>query len=289
MTYDASDDSRKSYDLAVAANREKLLLEIPGVKRARVIGRCELLQGDNAEILPNIGGIDALLTDPPYSVSTTGSSASFTRAGKKGTRNYNFFAGDDDWAGMEAKVRAAISCATSSLPLTVVVWCGHRQFGGIVSDLETAGYKTRPLIWRKLCPPPAPPGAGFASGAEIAVYGYLPGRPWHGVGNESNVFLADGYRHGNPGKVAHPTQKPLALIEWNIRCLTDPDSTVLDCWMGSGTTLVACAKLGRRGIGIELDPDYFDIACKRVTEAYRQPDLFVSQPAPAPVQEGLDL
>ena len=58
--------------------------------------------------------------------------------------------------------------------------------------------------------------------------------------------------------------------------------------MGSGTTLVACAKLGRKGIGIELDPDYFDIACRRVEEAYRQPDLFIAPPAQAK-QEAMDL
>ena len=56
--------------------------------------------------------------------------------------------------------------------------------------------------------------------------------------------------------------------------------------MGSGTTLVACAKLGRKGIGIELDPDYFEIACKRVAEAYRQPDLFIAPPE-KPIQEEL--
>jgi DNA modification methylase len=57
--------------------------------------------------------------------------------------------------------------------------------------------------------------------------------------------------------------------------------------MGSGTTLVACAKLGRKGIGIELDPDYFEIACRRVEEAYRQPDLLVHYNPPSPVQEKL--
>ena len=64
--------------------------------------------------------------------------------------------------------------------------------------------------------------------------------------------------------------------------------TVLDCYMGSGTTLVACQKLGRHGIGIEIDPDYFEIACKRVEEAARQPDLFIAD-APKPQQEAMDL
>ena len=58
--------------------------------------------------------------------------------------------------------------------------------------------------------------------------------------------------------------------------------------MGSGTTLVACQKLGRSGIGIEIDPDYFDIACKRVEEAARQPDLFI-EPPKKPEQQGMDL
>ena len=65
---------------------------------------------------------------------------------------------------------------------------------------------------------------------------------------------------------------------------------ILDPFMGSGTTLVACQRLGRHGIGIELDPEYFDIACRRVDQATRQPDLFIAPPAkPAPAQEGLAL
>jgi DNA modification methylase len=85
----------------------------------------------------------------------------------------------------------------------------------------------------------------------------------------------------------HPTQKPVALMEWCLGFLPDAQ-TILDPFMGSGTTLVACAKLGRKGIGIELDPGYFDIACRRVEAAYRQPDLFIPPPA-RPVQEGFDL
>ena len=63
-----------------------------------------------------------------------------------------------------------------------------------------------------------------------------------------------------------------------------PNGTVLDPFMGSGTTGVACVKLGRRFIGIEIEPKYFDIACKRIAAAYAQPDLFVAAPAPKPEQ-----
>jgi DNA modification methylase len=86
---------------------------------------------------------------------------------------------------------------------------------------------------------------------------------------------------------SHPTQKPVALMEWCLGFLPDA-STILDPFMGSGTTLVACQKLGRHGIGIEIDPDYFEIACRRVDEAARQPDLFIA-PQPKPQQEAMDL
>jgi DNA modification methylase len=89
------------------------------------------------------------------------------------------------------------------------------------------------------------------------------------------------------GGKEHPTQKPIRVMEWCLGFIPDA-TTILDPFMGSGTTLVACAKLGRKGIGIELDPDYFEIACKRVQQAYDQPDLFVPQPS-KPTQEGFDL
>jgi DNA modification methylase len=92
----------------------------------------------------------------------------------------------------------------------------------------------------------------------------------------------------NAERVGHPTQKPVALMEWCLGFVPDAQ-TILDPFMGSGTTLVACQKLGRNGIGIELDPDYWEIACRRVEEAARQPDLFIAPKAPAPQQEGFDL
>jgi len=83
----------------------------------------------------------------------------------------------------------------------------------------------------------------------------------------------------------HPTEKPVALMRQLVRKTA---GTVCDPFMGSGTTGVACVKLGRRFIGIEIDPGYFDIACERIREAYRQPDMFTQSPAARPVQADLE-
>jgi site-specific DNA-methyltransferase (adenine-specific) len=80
----------------------------------------------------------------------------------------------------------------------------------------------------------------------------------------------------------------VALYKWCINYLPSEMKTFLDPFMGSGSSIVACQKLGRSGIGIEIDPDYFDIACKRVEEAARQPDLFIAASEP-PTQEAMDL
>jgi len=73
----------------------------------------------------------------------------------------------------------------------------------------------------------------------------------------------------------HPSQKPIEVMEWCIRQVPDDAETIFDPFMGSGTTGVACVKLGRKFIGIEIDSGYFEIACKRISDAYSQPDLFV--------------
>ena len=85
----------------------------------------------------------------------------------------------------------------------------------------------------------------------------------------------------------HPTQKPIALMKWCLSFLPETD-TILDPFMGSGTTGVACVKLGRKFIGIEIDARYFDIACRRIDDAAKQPDMFI-EPTPKAVQGGLGL
>ena len=83
----------------------------------------------------------------------------------------------------------------------------------------------------------------------------------------------------------HPTQKPVQLMEWCLDLIPDC-KTILDPFVGSGTTGVACANLGRKFIGIEREPSYFDIACRRIEEAYKQPRLF-DEPVAKPIQESM--
>ena len=98
-------------------------------------------------------------------------------------------------------------------------------------------------------------------------------------------------RENEPGFAAkHPARYPVRFASEWISAFSQQNQTILDPFLGSGTTLVACQKLGRNGIGIELDESYFEIAAKRVEEACRQPDLFVTPPAPPkPTQDAMDL
>lgn len=234
--------------------------------------------GDCREILPTLGKVDAVVTDPPYAVSVAG--AAFKGQPGKGTRNFDFFEGDDDWAAMIDRVLDAAELSLEhAQPHSAYWWCGHRQFGPLVKLFEDKGYATRPIVWSKLCPPPAPPNAGYSAGAELCVYAYRPGRVFNDF-RQNSVIVSDSYRHGQPGKVDHPTQKPLKVIEPLIRTSTNGGDVVLDLFMGSGTTGVAAVKLGRKFIGIEIEPKYFDIACRRISEALKQPDLFIEKPKP---------
>lgn len=85
------------------------------------------------------------------------------------------------------------------------------------------------------------------------------------------------------GGKTHPTQKPIAVMQWCLGFLPDAQ-TILDPFMGSGTTGVACVQMGRRFTGIEIDPEYFDIACRRVEAAVNEPRLDLPEPEAKPEQ-----
>ncbi len=226
-----------------------------------------MYHGDCLEVMPTLGKVDAVVTDPPYAISLAG--VSHVGQPGRGARRLDFFEGDSDWS---ATIRMALDMATIAMGLlsdvgSFYAWCGHRQFGPLVSLFEGAGWKTRFLVWAKTAPPPPPPGSGWPSGAELCVYAFRPGRTWNHSGSNpppNNVFTHDSFRFGQPGKVDHPTQKPLAVIEPIVAASTMPGETILDPFAGSGTTGVACLRLGRQFIGIEKDPTYFKLACDRL-------------------------
>jgi len=88
-------------------------------------------------------------------------------------------------------------------------------------------------------------------------------------------------------EINHPAVFPIALPEHLLRSFTEIGDIACDPFMGSGTTGVACVKTGRKFIGIEIEPKYFDIACRRISDALKQPDMFVAPRAPAPKQEAM--
>ena len=256
MDYDWEDDAKESWREAIRHKRAEWLVEnIPGVKRARVIGDCELLLGDCLEIMPHLDKVDAVVTDPPYGIGRDGQKR--TTGGNGGRKGYAFKGWDATRPSQEI---FDMMVAKSQWQ---VIWGGN-YFADMLPP--AAGW----LVWDK--------GQRInQSDGELAYSNQ--GGALRIITQNRVAILTDGAQH--------PTQKPVSVMVGSVKHVRDAE-IILDPFMGSGSTLVACAKLGRKGIGIELDPDYFDIACKRVEEAYRQPDLFVATPAP-PKQEGFDI
>jgi site-specific DNA-methyltransferase (adenine-specific) len=230
---------------------------------------CTIYHGDCRDILPQLGPVDHVITDPPYAISDEG----LWHIGRigKGKRRFDFFPQDLDWPEM---INTVVKAATMTLDLmaphgSAYWWVGHREFGPLVAMYESRGWNTRFVVWAKIAPSPPPPGSGWPSGAELCVYAFRPGRTWNHDGTNpppSNVFRSDSYRHGQPGKVDHPTQKPETVIKPLIFASSRSGQTILDPFMGSGTTLVAAKRLGRKAIGIELEEKYCEIAAKRLAQ-----------------------
>lgn len=245
MSYDASDNSAKSYEVAIDAMRERWG---DAVKRKVVIGDCTLYQGDCLEIMPLLGKVDAVVTDPPYGIGIDGQVRRIN--GKKSDRKgYEFKGWDSERPDAALRFIASLDCLK-------IIWGGN-----YFADLFQPGEKW--LSWDK--------GQRLSQSDCELAYTSLAGA--------LRVFTLNRVSLLQDGAV-HPTQKPVALMKWCLGFLPDA-KTILDPFMGSGTTLVACANMGRKGIGIELDPDYFEIACRRVEEAYKQPDMFIERPRPA--------
>jgi site-specific DNA-methyltransferase (adenine-specific) len=196
-----------------------------------------LYLGDCREILPTSPKVDAVVTDPPYGILAESGSAATRRSGGNQTN------GRMSW---DVAPNSDLLAALRGLSQEQMIWGGcHLQLP------ETFGY----LIWDKQID-----GLNFGE-CEFC---------WTNLRFAPRIFR---YRAvGIDGGKEHPTQKPVSLMEWCLGFASG--NVVLDPFMGSGTTGVACANLGRKFIGIEIEPRYFDIACERIDAAYRQQRLF---------------
>ena len=207
-------------------------------KRKEVIGDCTLYLGDCLEILPTLEKVDAVITDPPYGIG----------AGREKPHNGWADYGVSDW-DLDRPARAAFDLIREKGGAQIV-WGGNYFTDYLPPTMQW-------LVWDK-------GQRGFSlADCEFA---------WSSQRKAARIFNYARAQALQDGK-EHPTQKPVQLIKWCIERLENPQ-TILDPFMGSGTTGVACANLGRKFIGIEIEPKYFDIACERITNAYRQERLF---------------
>ena len=222
------------------------------IKEERIGGQ-RLILGDCLEVMPTLGRFDAVVTDPPYGIGRDGQKR--TTGSNGGRKAYDFKGWDS------ARPPAEIFERILEVSTDQVIWGGN-----YFADLLPASGKW--LVWDK--------GQRIDQSDGELAYTSRDGA-LRIVTQNRVALLVEG--------AEHPTQKPIRVMVWSLQQLPDAQ-TILDPFMGSGTTLVACQKLGRSGTGIEIDPEYFDIACRRVEEAARQPDLFVAPPE-TPKQETL--
>lgn len=211
-----------------------------------------LYLGDCRELLPSIGKVDAVVTDPPYGIGEDG--GKFRGRSGQGHRVLPKMGWDRDTPSLET------FDLMRSVSAEQIIWGGNYFTDKLP---PSKGW----LYWQKLM------GGDFSDG-ELA---------WTSRDKALREFTICNKMHGKE----HPTQKPDELMVWCLELLPSAQ-TILDPFMGSGTTGVAAVKLGRKFIGIEIEPKYFDIACRRISEALKQPDMFIEKPKPL-VQETLDL
>jgi len=216
----------------------------PPYVRKEVIGPCTLYLGDSREIVPTLGPIAVVMSDPPFGMAFK---SNFRIESHKAIAGD----GEDDllkWAcGLEASHSKYVFCRWDNIysipkPKSLVTWVKNNWSMG---DLEHE----------------------HARQTEVAAF--YPG-PEHFFANGRPTDVIEAPRTGNG---FHPTEKPVQLM-WAMLRWTS--GLILDPFMGSGTTGVAAARLSRPFIGIEIDEGYFDIACKRIREAADQPDMLVA-------------
>lgn len=234
------------------------------------IGDCDLYLGDCLEIIPTLGKVDAVITDPPYGANG-GRRGGITKKSNKAGYETDKFIDSMDYVEGHC-VEAIKQCIAISK--RVALTCGKLNCA-VYPRWDDMGAFYQPssrtvTAW------------GFGTFQPILLYG----KPhWAGKGLWPCTFRLT--ESGLTGDIDHPCPKPLHAWKWLLGYASGPGELVLDPFMGSGTTGVACVKMGRKFIGIEIEPKYFDIACGRIEEAHDQPDMLI--PASKATQDTMQL
>ncbi len=220
-----------------------------------VIGNATLYLGDCLEILPTLPKVDAVITDPPYNVG----------------KDYGTH--DDE---MDPSLYLTfLSSRLYSLDTNSLIYTpGLRHFWDTPEVLRIAGFQLERILgWHKKEFAGDKFNAGPAMCWEPVIWAHRGTKTWNKVfGTQGRDFLVVNSTHGNPMAEVHPCPKPIEVMRWLVGMCAQ--SSVLDPFIGTGTTAVAAIERGMEFIGIEIEPKYFDIACERIENAQRQTRLF---------------
>ena len=236
----------------------------------------KLYLGDCLEIMKQLpaGSVDAVITDPPYNVSVKGSK--ITRG------NGSVFEGGDivldfgEWDRGKVDWKDFIDdLVRLTTDVGVIVVFYDKLYLGMMGLYLQENYKCQVRHignYIKTNPAPQARKVKWQNGCES----FLLATKNKGMGHHFNYRLGqspDYFMRSNNYERWHPTQKPLDLMDWIVRYWSFEGDTILDPFMGSGTTGVACVQTGRNFIGIEIEPKYYEIAERRIKEAQLQTRL----------------
>lgn len=237
------------------------------------IGSCDLYLGDAMDILPLIGRIDATVTDPPYGVMLgeikNGQSIS------KGQTPYTKFSDTPDYV-RNSVIPIIEKCREISD--RVVITPGNRNMWDYPRPDDLG-------VWYN----PAGTSRGkWGFNLVVTPIMYYGKDPRAGKGSYASSTWGKCDSVSDIKNILHPCPKPILFTKWLIWKATLEGEIVLDPFMGSGTTGVCCANMGRSFVGIEIEEKYFEAACKRIEKAQEQSDMFAA-PMAAPTQEAMQL
>lgn len=213
--------------------------------------------------------VDAIITDPPFNLlGKLGTSMHMFRQGEKQenssmTEENMSFDREFDQLTWLSKIKKVLKKGGN-----IVIFNDWENMGDIAKELRIQGIKVKSLNhWQKKNPVPAEWKRRFVTGREYFLYATNGGNNTFNVESlHKGVFDYALTKQSEKANGKHPNQKPIEMMEELVKILTNEKETVLDICMGSGSTGVACKKLNRNFIGIELDKKYYDLSVRRLKE-----------------------